>query len=89
MLYWNLEGRNRRELDNLRDNVEKNISSMLWLVNEDERRNDREKIFMMSCQLEQLQCDVHRMAMIAEMILAGEDNNFFTGREKEEIKYYN
>lgn len=89
MLHWNLAGKKRRELDNLKDEVEKNISRLLWLVDEDERRSDKEKVILVSEQLGQLLRDIHRMEFMAEEFMAGKDNCLLAGREKGEIQYYN
>ena len=87
--YWSLEENERWILFNLRDDVEKTLSGMSWLVNEDERRSDSEKIILLSCQLEELTRSFHRMVRGTEQLMLGEDNCFLCRHAKEEVKYYN
>lgn len=87
--YWSLEEKERKILFDLKDDVEKILSSMSWLINEDEKRSDREKMILVSCQLEELTSNFRRMVRGAEQIMMGDDNCFFCKYTKNEIKYYN
>ncbi|NLL79377.1 MAG: hypothetical protein GX234_06265 [Clostridiales bacterium] len=88
MPYWNLDGKDKWILMNLRGEVEADMKNMDWLIHQEEGRSDGEKLVILSRQFAELVSDFRRMVSKMEQMLYSEENAFLFGREKTEPHYY-
>lgn len=86
--YWNLEGRDKQALMNLRYEVEADIRHMEWMIHHEERRSEGERLLILSRQLAEMTSDFRGMVSKMEQILYPEESALLFGRQKEEPHYY-